>query len=280
MSLRCLVVAGSVWEIRGDRSSPADFLASRPMKLRNPGSALPGRQASGASETAALAGAADRPVDHTRFLRIAELYSSLQGEGAHSGLPCFFIRTGGCDLRCSWCDTPDALSGGQWASLDDLIAAIPDHVELVQITGGEPLLQRDRVLALSGVLSVPPFNKKVLIETGGHLTLAGLPESLHIVMDVKLPASGESRHDFAANFAHLKATDEIKFVVADRADFDAALDMASEHSLADRFQLLFSPVWGQLELRDLAEWLIASGLRARLQTQLHKHVWGGEASGV
>lgn len=273
-------VTSWVLEIRGDRCWPADFLDCKPMNLRNPGSALPGRQASSASETAARAGAADPAVDSTRFLRIAELYSSLQGEGSHSGLPCFFIRTGGCDLRCSWCDTPDALSGGQWASLDDLIAAIPEHVELVQITGGEPLLQRDRVVALSGVLSVPPFNKKVLIETGGHLSLAGLPESLHIVMDIKLPGSGEANHDFAANFAYLKATDEIKFVVADRADFAAALAIANEHSLADRFQLLFSPVWGRLELRDLAKWLMESGLRARLQTQLHKHVWGGEASGV
>ncbi|MCR9143449.1 MAG: 7-carboxy-7-deazaguanine synthase QueE [bacterium] len=230
------------------------------------------------SDSVALLEAEQR--ENAKFLRFAEMYTSLQGEGAHSGLPCFFIRTGGCDLRCSWCDTPDALSGGSWVSLDDILQAVPAHVSLVQLTGGEPLLQRDRIIALAGVLSVAPFNKKLLLETGGHLSLADLPRNIHIVMDVKLPASGEAHHDFAANFEFLKPTDEIKFVIADRDDYEAAARWLRDYDLERRFQILFSPVWNHMPLADLADWIIADGLNVRLQTQLHKHVWGGEASGV
>ena len=222
-------------------------------------------------------------ADHeanAKFLRFAEMYTSLQGEGAHTGLPCFFLRTAGCDLRCSWCDTPDALSGGKWISIDEILAAIPAHVSLVQITGGEPLLQRDRIVALAGVLSVAPYNKKILLETGGHLSLAGLPEALHIVMDVKLPGSGEAHHNFVGNFAHLKASDEIKFVINDRQDFDVAAAIVREHELADRFQVLFSPVWDAVTLADLAAWILEAQLNVRMQTQLHKHAWGGEARSV
>ena len=217
---------------------------------------------------------------NARFLRYAEMYASVQGEGAHAGLPCFFVRTGGCDLRCRWCDTPDALSGGEWISLDGILKAIPPHITLVQITGGEPLLQRDRIVALAGVLSVAPYNKKILLETGGHCSLAGLPQNVHIVMDVKLPASGESDHDFAANFEFLKNTVEIKFVVADRGDFDAAQEWIEEYRLSERFQVLLSPAWGRVALSDLAAWMMEARLSVRLQTQLHKHIWGGEAHGV
>ncbi len=216
----------------------------------------------------------------TRFLKYAELYLSLQGEGKHSGLPCFFIRTAVCDLRCRWCDTPEALSGGEWISRDEILSAVPDHVELVQITGGEPLVQKDRIIELIEILSAAPHHKKVLLETGGHRSLAGLPESAHIVMDIKLPASGEGRHDFAANFQYLKREDEIKFVVADRNDFERAERWIREYRLEDVCDLLFSPAWDQLSLNDLAQWILDAKLRARLQTQLHKHAWGGEATGV
>lgn len=218
--------------------------------------------------------------ENAKFLRYAEMYTSLQGEGAHSGLPCFFVRTGGCDLRCSWCDTPDALSGGGWISLDGILKAIPPHVTLVQLTGGEPLLQRDRVMALAGVLSIAPYNKKILLETGGHCSLAGLPQNIHIVMDIKLTGSGEAHHDFAANFEFLKSTDEIKFVISDRNDFDEAVRWVVEHRLAERFHILFSPAWNLVALSDLAAWILESGVSVRLQTQLHKYIWGGEANGV
>lgn len=215
-------------------------------------------------------------------IKIAELYASLQGEGMHMGLHCFFVRTAGCDLRCVWCDTPAALEAGSgdWMEIDDIAAKIPDHVELVQITGGEPLLQEERVLALIERLERPPLPRKILLETGGHKSLARIPESVHIVMDVKLPGSGEAGHDFAANVAYLKPTDEVKFVIADRADFDAALDFIREHELDKRCRILYSPVWDSLELRDLAAYILEAGAPGRLQTQLHKWIWGAATTGV
>lgn len=223
---------------------------------------------------------ATAPEATARFLKYSEMYLSLQGEGRHSGLPCFFLRTAVCDVRCTWCDTPEALSGGEWISRTEILAAIPAHVQLVQITGGEPLIQKDRVIELIEILSAAPYEKKVLLETGGHRSLAGLPESTHIVMDIKLPSSGEDRHDFAANFEFLKRSDEIKFVIADRNDFERAEHWIREYRLEDVCELLISPVWNRLALNDLAQWLLDAKLQARLQTQLHKHTWGGEATGV
>ena len=217
-----------------------------------------------------------------QFLRISEFYTSLQGEGKHAGLACFFIRTAGCDLRCSWCDTPQALksSDGRWASLEELLGEIPDYVPLIQITGGEPLLQKDRILTLTKVLSGSPHKKKVLLETGGHLSIDGIPSSVHIVMDVKLPDSGEDGHDFSRNFPHLKASDEIKFVLASRNDFNRALEWIREYNLTDACQLLMSPVWGRLDIKELASWILEEKLRARMQIQLHKYIWGANTQGV
>ena len=220
----------------------------------------------------------ERPTE--RFLRLSETYTSLQGEGAHTGLPCFFIRTGGCDLRCSWCDTPHALSGGQWIARDALLALVPSHVRLIQLTGGEPLLQRTATLDLCRTLAREPFLKKVILETGGHLSLKDVPDETHIVMDIKLPGSGEPHHPFADNFPLLKQSDEIKFVVRDFEDFRVARHYIEHYKLERTAGLLFSPVWGQLELADLAAWLLQSGIQARLQTQLHKYIWGPAAIGV
>lgn len=215
-----------------------------------------------------------RPRSQAEFLNFSESYLSVQGEGLHSGLLCYFIRTAVCDLRCTWCDTLDALSGGFWVSKSDILAEIPEEVELVQITGGEPLIQAEAIQELCVDLSNPPYNKKVLLETGGHRSLKGLPRSVHIVMDIKLPGSGEAKHDFMQNLKYLKYTDEIKFVIADRADYDAAVVLNQKHALNTKFQVLFSVVWGQLSLSDLAEWMIKDQLDVRLQTQLHKHIWG------
>lgn len=215
-----------------------------------------------------------------RYLRLHERYLSLQGEGAHSGLPCYFIRFGGCDLRCHWCDTPAALSGGVWHSREQILAELPDGVALVQITGGEPLLQRESLVDLIRTLVGPGYGRKVILETGGHRSLAGLPPETHIVMDIKLPGSGETDHPFQENLDHLKSSDEIKFVVANRNDFAVALRWIEDYSLDRRFQLLVSPVWGAIELSTLARWILESGHQIRLQTQLHKHIWGPEASGV
>ena len=219
-------------------------------------------------------------ISEENFLQYAELYSSIQGEGSHSGLACYFIRTAVCDIRCQWCDTPQALSKGKWISLPHILEKIPDHIRLVQITGGEPLVQKKSVISLIKILEAPPFHKKVLLETGGHRSLSGLPKELHIIMDIKLPASGEERHDFAGNFAYLKESDEIKFVVQDRKDFERALQWIREYDLEAKYHLLFSAVWGQLPLRELTQWLMQAKIEARIQAQLHKIIWGSEVQGV
>ncbi|HBS06562.1 MAG TPA: 7-carboxy-7-deazaguanine synthase [Leptospiraceae bacterium] len=209
-----------------------------------------------------------------KFLKISETYSTLQGEGSHSGLPCYFIRLAVCDIRCSWCDTPDSWTGGEWQSLQELLSDVPEHIELVQITGGEPLLQIKRLSVLMDRLN--NMGKKILLETGGHRSLENVPSYVHVVMDIKLPSSGETGHDFEANFIHLKKSDEIKFVVAGESDFLAALDWVQRFDLSHRFQILISPVAG-LDLKKLAQWMLDSKLTMRLQLQLHKYIWGPDA---
>ncbi len=212
------------------------------------------------------------------FLRISETYLSLQGEGSHVGLPCFFIRLAVCDIRCVWCDTPQALGTGPERSMQELLSEIPDQVRLVQITGGEPLVQIGRLLGFFEKLRAA--SKKILLETGGHRSLAEVPDYVHIVMDIKLPASGQAHHDFASNLQYLKPTDEIKFVIADRNDFEAALNWIRKHDLERVCGLLFSPVWGSVQAADLAKWILEESIDARMQVQLHKIIWGANAAGV
>lgn len=212
-----------------------------------------------------------------RFLKLAEVYGTLQGEGSHSGLPCFFLRLAVCDIRCSWCDTPDSWTGGAWKSRAEILAMIPDNMQLVQITGGEPVLQMKRLRLLMEDLH--ERGKKILLETGGHRNLSEVPEFVHIIMDIKLPSSGEDGHPFEDNFPYLKATDEIKFVVQDERDFRAAVDWIERHNLDRRFQLLVSPVPG-LDLKKLAAWVLETKLTMRLQVQLHKYIWGPDAKMV
>ncbi len=220
-----------------------------------------------------------------RFLQYAEFYTSLQGEGSHSGLPCFFIRSAVCDIRCTWCDTPHALGKGKWASLEEILQKIPTYITLVQITGGEPLVQEESMFVLMETLVGRPWYKKVILETGGHRSLKKLAEknffpSIHVVMDIKLPASGEAQHDFAANFSYLKKKDEIKFVIQDLADFEKAVNWVEQYNLQQKCQLLFSPVWGILSLRELAQWLLAAKIQGRVQAQLHKIIWDSKTRGV
>jgi len=210
-------------------------------------------------------------------LRLTETFLSLQGEGEHAGLLCYFIRTSGCDLRCRWCDTQYSWPSGPKHSIDSIIAGIPDKVSLIQITGGEPLLQKDAVIELMHRLT-PAY--KVLLETAGHQSLAEVPPEIHIIMDIKLPGSGEADHDFAANLNYLKSTDEIKFVIAGRSDYDTACRWMTDHQLADRCKVLFSPVWGETNPKDLANWIIADRLAVRMQLQQHKYIWGADTKGV
>jgi len=212
-------------------------------------------------------------------LKITEMFLSLQGEGSHSGLPCYFIRTSGCDLRCSYCDTDYAFTEGRKLPVEEIIESIPDHVHLVQITGGEPMLQEKGVIQLINKIYADRKSCKILLETGGHRSLANIPDQVHIVMDIKLPGSGEENKVLLSNLNILKKTDEIKFVIQDRNDFLTAVNWIHEHSLTDTCQILMSPVYEKLEPDELARWILSERLNVRLMLQLHKIIWG-EKRGV
>lgn len=211
-------------------------------------------------------------------LSICETYMSLQGEGMHSGLPCFFVRTAGCDLRCSWCDTTHSFGAGEKRSIAEILGLIPEHIPLVQITGGEPLLQKN-IVPLMEAIHTHRGQARILLETGGHRSLETIPVFVHIVMDIKLKGSGEAAHDFGANLRFLKATDEIKFVIADKTDFQEACEWVRKYDLIRICNVLFSPVAGQMRPDQLAELVLQSQLPVRFQLQLHKILWG-ERTGV
>jgi 7-carboxy-7-deazaguanine synthase len=209
---------------------------------------------------------------------VNEIFHSVQGESTYAGLPCVFVRLTACDLRCSWCDTEYAFYEGTRREVADVVREVLEKgCDLVEVTGGEPLLQpsvHDLVAALLDQ------DKTVLIETGGHRDISVLDPRVKRIVDVKTPSSGESHRNRTENFEDLRDGDELKFVVQDRADFEWALDMIVRHDLERRCPLLFSPVWGELEPADLANWLLAAGVPARLQLQLHKILWPEVLRGV
>lgn len=208
-------------------------------------------------------------------LKITETFHSLQGEGLHSGLPCTFVRLTGCGLRCSYCDTAYAFYGGAWQSFEDLYDDVRQKgASLVQITGGEPLHQKAVWPFIDGLIA---RGFKVLIETGGHVSIAGLHGQAHVVLDLKTPDSGESERMLWSNLELLKASDEIKFVVCSQSDLDWAFATIREHNLAKRFQVLISPMASYADKASLADQVIASGLGVRFQVQLHKVLWGDVA---
>ncbi|MBY6205755.1 7-carboxy-7-deazaguanine synthase QueE [Halomonas denitrificans] len=209
-------------------------------------------------------------------LKITEIFRSLQGESASSGWPTTFVRLTGCPLRCSWCDTAYAFHGGEWWTVE----AVLDRVERngcrhVCVTGGEPLAQRTCLTLLARLCDA---GHRVSLETSGALPVADVDPRVVKILDLKLPGSGEAARNDWTNLDHLQAHDEIKFVVADRADFDQAVAWVREHEL-ERWTVWFSPVWEGLPPATLADWLLESGLDARLQVQLHKVLWG-ETPGV
>ena len=211
---------------------------------------------------------------------VTEIFHSLQGETTRAGLPCTFVRTAGCNLHCAWCDTEYARTGpGEptpLARVRDAVLAL--GTRLVCITGGEPLLQAEAVGALSTALLAA--GRTVLLETNGSLDMSAVPAGVVRIMDVKCPGSGECGTTRADNVAALRAVDEAKFVLADRADFDWAVDFVRGHGLEHGPQVLFSAVQGRLEPRDLAAWILKAGLEVRLQVQLHKLLWPGRDRGV
>ncbi len=211
-------------------------------------------------------------------MRITEIFFSVQGESTLAGLPCVFVRSTGCDLRCGYCDTAYAFHGGRTMSLDEILAEVRRHpAKFVCLTGGEPLLQREMPELAQRLLDE---GYEVSVETHGQLPTDRLPAGVRRIVDLKTPGSGEVHTDFAL-FDVLGPRDELKVVVTSRDDFDWAAARIREHGLDTRVgAVLVSPSQGQVAPRDLAEWLLHSGLKARLQLQLHKVVWGVEARGV
>jgi 7-carboxy-7-deazaguanine synthase len=222
-----------------------------------------------------LAPLRDKPAGQ---LLIHEIYRSVQGESTFAGLPCVFIRLAVCDARCVWCDTPHAFSQGKLLSAAGILELVQKyHCPLVEITGGEPLLQ-DEVFPLMAQLAERELT--VLLETSGAHDVARVDPRVHIIMDLKCPDSGECEGNRWANLDLLKPSDQIKCVVASRRDFEWAEQAIRARDLDHRFIVLLSPVFGAVEPVQLAEWLLASGLDVRMQLQLHKYIWDPRAQGV
>jgi len=211
------------------------------------------------------------------MLRVTEIFHSIQGESSHAGRPCAFVRLTGCNLRCRWCDSEYTFTGGEKMSIDAIVDQVKGYgCNLVEITGGEPLAQSE---SLEMIQRFCDEGFEVLIETSGSIDIAPVDRRATIILDIKCPGSGEMEKNRWENLQHLKPRDEIKFVIADRADYDWARKIIDERNL-NRWTVLLSPVWGEMDLKSLAEWMLADRLPARLQTQLHKHIWGAEARGV
>jgi 7-carboxy-7-deazaguanine synthase len=226
---------------------------------------------------------------------ITEIFKSIQGEGSRAGQPCIFVRLTGCNLRCVWCDTAYAFQGGQKMSVDDVLERVellnrrPDgqlgSMPLVEITGGEPLLQEE-IYALAERLLAAGY--RVMVETSGERFIGRLPEEVIRIVDVKCPDSGEADAFELKNLAELRSKDEVKFVIASRRDYEFARDFTREHLLEERVnEVLFSPVnedphgkWQGLEPRQLVEWMLEDGMGVRLSLQLHKIVWDPAMRGV
>ena len=213
------------------------------------------------------------------MLTINEIFHSIQGESTHTGRPCVFVRLTACDLRCSWCDTPYAFAEGRKMSLDEIVDQVEGYdCPLVEITGGEPLLQRDVYPLMDRLLA---SGRTVMIETGGHLNIDQVPAPVIKIVDVKCPGSGESHRMHWDNLANLAPHDEVKFVIKDRTDYEYARGIVARHELASRVAaVLFSPVHGVLDPKDLAAWVLEDKLEVRLQLQVHKFIWGADARGV
>jgi 7-carboxy-7-deazaguanine synthase len=213
-------------------------------------------------------------------LRITEVFYSIQGESTFAGRPSAFVRLTGCDLRCRWCDSTYTFTGGEWRAIDDIVRQVADEfgADLVCVTGGEPLLQprvHDLVAALLG------RGVTVTMETGGQRDLSPVDPRVHRIVDLKCPGSGEVERNRWENLPLLGPRDEVKCVLADRADYEWARGVVREHRLHERVNaVLMSPVHGALPPEQLAAWILEDRLPVRLQLQVHKYLWGAEARGV
>lgn len=214
------------------------------------------------------------------MLRVTEIFRSIQGESTHAGRPCTFVRLTGCPMRCVWCDSEYTFTGGEHMSLDAVMAQVHAFgCNLVEVTGGEPLAQKN---AFELIARLCDEGFEVLIETGGYVSTAGVDERAKVILDIKCPASGEEPRNDWSNLERLRpGRDEVKFVIADEGDWHYARKVIAEHDLQNRTHaVLISPAWEQIDLKQLAEWIAASGLNVRMQLQLHKYIWGPDVKGV
>jgi 7-carboxy-7-deazaguanine synthase len=220
-------------------------------------------------------------IHHLKLmLRVTEIFRSIQGESTHMGRPCTFVRLTGCPMRCTWCDSEYTFTGGEHVSLESVMAQVRAYgCQLVEVTGGEPLAQREAFRLIERLCDE---GYEVLIETGGYVSTEKVDHRAALILDVKCPASGEEARNHWPNLDRLRAEkDEVKFVIANRADWDYAREVIARHELERRARaVLVSPVWGQVDLQEVADWIATSGLNVRMQLQLHKQVWGAEARGV
>ena len=218
-------------------------------------------------------------------LQVTEIFKSIQGESSLSGTPCVFIRLTGCNLRCRYCDTVYAYEGGDWLSIDDILSKVDDYkCNLVEITGGEPLLQNGVYLLISALLKT---GKSILIETNGSIDIERVQgfkglriQGLKIIMDIKCPDSGMSERMNWGNLDKLYNNDEVKFVINSRGDYDWSKEIIKKNSLADRCHILMSPVYDNLTAEELSEWILNDNLNVRLNLQIHKYIWGESVKGV
>ena len=209
-------------------------------------------------------------------MKVNEIFKSIQGESSFQGLPCVFVRLTGCNLRCSWCDTTYAYEEGEEMSVDEIIKKVEGyHTPLVEITGGEPLLQEEVYPLTKRLLDL---GYKVLIETNGSLDIGRLDKRVIKILDIKCPGSGESDKMRWENLDRLSPKDEVKFVLSNREDYQWAKGVIERYGLADRVTILLSVVYGRLDPKDLAQWILEDNLNVRLQLQLQKYIWGASVN--
>lgn len=206
------------------------------------------------------------------MLKIHEIFHSLQGESTRVGLPTVFVRLTGCPLRCGYCDTEYAFQGGENMTLDQILERVASYgTRYVTVTGGEPLAQKQCITLLKRLCDA---GYSVSLETGGSLDTSHIDSRVSIILDIKTPGSGEMQKNLWANLQHLKPSDEVKFVLCGREDYEWAKQVLAEHGIAEKCTVLFSPVYSQLNPTELAEWVLQDRLPVRMQVQLHKILWG------
>ncbi|MBI3808661.1 MAG: 7-carboxy-7-deazaguanine synthase QueE [Nitrospirae bacterium] len=211
-------------------------------------------------------------------MRVTEIFHSIQGESSYAGQPCVFVRLTGCPLRCTWCDTDYAFHGGREYSLEEILEKVRTYgCHLVEVTGGEPLAQPESLPLMTRLCDA---GYTVLLETSGAIDIAPVDPRVHVILDVKCPGSDMTDRMHWPNLSQLAAKDEVKFVLANRADYGWARKILARHDLASRCTVFFSPVFGSLDMRELAEWILADRLPVRFQLQMHKYIWAPDMRGV